>query len=65
MKPQVYMLMEMSSEDVGIASADFSEMTMEIDIDTTLYDHNQATTIELPEEALEAEEVSTSWNEQL
>jgi hypothetical protein len=57
MKSGAHMLMEMSPGDVGATGEDFEKMTMSMDTVTELYDYNQAVSIELPEEALEAPEM--------
>lgn len=58
MQAQVHMLMEMSPEDVGATREDFKKMVMSIDINIKTYDYDKAVSIGLPEEALEAPEVS-------
>ena len=57
MKSGAHMLMEMSPGDVGATGEDFEKMTMSMDMVTEVYDYNQAVSIELPEEALEAPEM--------
>ena len=51
---------EMSPEDVGATEEDFGKMTMDMNIEMKLYDYNQAVSIELPPEALEAPEMPGS-----
>jgi hypothetical protein len=58
MKAEVYMTLEMSPEDVGATEEDFDTMTLDMSIGEKLYDYNQPVSIELPEEALNAQEVS-------
>lgn len=60
MKAQIHMLMEMSPGDVGATEEDFEKLIMDMDIETKFYDYNQAVSIELPEEALEAPEIPGS-----
>ena len=57
MKEEIDMVMEMSPADVGATEADFEKMTMDINIGQRLYDYNQPVFIDLPEEALDAEEM--------
>ena len=57
MKSQVYMLIEMSPEDVGASEEDFEKMTMDMNIEMRLYGYNEAVSIELPEEAATAQEI--------
>jgi hypothetical protein len=56
-KSEVYMRMHVLPEDVGAAEADFDKMVMDMNMTTRLYDYNQPVSIELPPEALEAEEM--------
>ena len=60
MKSEISMLMAMSPEDVGATQEDFEKMAMNMDIEMTLYDYNQAVSIELPQEALQAPEMPWS-----
>jgi hypothetical protein len=50
--------MEFTSEQAGAPAGDFGKMTMEINMDMNLYDHNIPVSIILPAEAENAEEVS-------
>lgn len=57
LKTEVYLRMQMHPEDVGADEADFDKMVMDMNMTTRLYDYNQPVSIELPPEALEAEEM--------
>jgi outer membrane lipoprotein-sorting protein len=56
-KSEIYMLMEISAGDVGATEDDFGKMTMDVNMVMKLYDYNQEVSIELPEAALQAEEM--------
>ncbi len=58
MRVEVEMVMEMGPDDVGATSDDFDQMTMDVDMIMNFYDYNQPVSIELPPEALDAEEMS-------
>lgn len=57
-KVEIEMVLEMSPSDVGAAEDDFDKMTMDIKIVESFYDYNEPVSIELPQEALDAEEIS-------
>jgi hypothetical protein len=58
MKVEVEMVLEMSASDFGAAAGDFDKMTVDVKMVERFYDYNLPVSIELPEEALEAEEMS-------
>jgi hypothetical protein len=58
MKVEVEMVLEMSASDVGGIAGDFDKMTVDVKMVERFYDYNEPVSIELPEEALEAEEMS-------
>jgi hypothetical protein len=51
------MLLEMSAEDFVETGGDFEAMTMDVDIDMIIYDHNEPFSIVLPDEAENAMEM--------
>jgi hypothetical protein len=53
-KQEMDILMEISPEDIGANTDDFSKMTITITMDMNLYDYNKPISVELPEAALEA-----------
>lgn len=57
MKMEIKVVMEMSAEEFGAIGGDFGEMTIDVEVNMNFYDYNQPVSIELPPEALEAEEV--------
>ena len=57
MKVEIGMVLEMSASDVGATADDFDKMTMDIKIVESFYDYNEPVSIELPPEALDAEEI--------
>jgi hypothetical protein len=57
-KSTAHMLVEVTPEDVGATSEDFDRATMDLSTVMTVYGYNQPVSIELPEEALEAPEIS-------
>jgi hypothetical protein len=57
MKVEITMDLEMSASDVGATEDDFDRMTMDIKIVESFYDYNEPVSIELPPEALDAEEI--------
>ncbi len=52
------MMMEFTPEQMGETGGSFNKMTMNISVDMTLYDHNKSFSINLPDEAQNAMEVS-------
>jgi len=58
MKVEIEMVLEMNPSDVGAAADDFDKMTMDIKLVESFYDYNEPVSIELPPEALDAEEIS-------
>ncbi len=54
----VNMTMEFTAEEAGESPETFDKMTMGITMDINLYDHNASITITLPDEAIDAAEVS-------
>jgi hypothetical protein len=58
MKSALAMSMEVNASDLGAEEGSFDKMTMDITMDFEAYDYNQAVTVEVPQEALSAEEVS-------
>jgi hypothetical protein len=57
MKVELEMVVEMSASDVGATADDFDTMTMDVKLVENFYDYNQPVSIELPPEALDAEEM--------
>jgi hypothetical protein len=57
LKSEVYMQMQIEPADVGATTADFDTMVIDMNIAMNLYDYNQPVSIELPGEALDAEEI--------
>jgi hypothetical protein len=57
LKSEVYMQMQMKPADVGATEADFDTMTIDMNMAMKLYDYNQPVSIELPEAALDAQEI--------
>jgi hypothetical protein len=57
-KVEIGMVLEMSPSDVGATADDFEEMTMDVKLAESFYDYNEPVSIELPQEALDAEEIS-------
>ena len=57
MKSKVHMLMAFDSSELEVPEADFEKMTMDMNLEARFYNHNQEVSIELPEEALEAQEI--------
>jgi exonuclease VII small subunit len=57
MKMEIKLVMETSAEEFGVAGADFDKMTIDVGMTIDFYDYNQPVSIELPPEALEAEEM--------
>jgi hypothetical protein len=58
-KAEAEMTMDMDAETVGTSAEDFESMAMLINMSMTFSDYNKLVDIQLPEEALGAEEVST------
>lgn len=58
MKSEVEMVLEMSASDVGAIAGDADKVTMDVKMVMSFYDYNEPVSIELPPEALEAEEMS-------
>lgn len=50
-------VLEMLPEDVGATAEDFEKMTMDMKGPVKYYDYNKPVTIELPQEALNAQEI--------
>lgn len=61
MRVEIELVMEMAPDDFGATSEDFDEMTVEVGMTMRFYDYNQSFTIELPEAALEAEDVAAGF----
>jgi hypothetical protein len=57
LRSEVYTQMQMKPADVGATAADFDTMVIDMNMATKLYDYNQPVSIELPDEALDAQEV--------
>ena len=57
MKVEIEMVLEMSASDLGATADDFDKMTMDVKIVEIFYNYNQPVSIDLPEEALGAEEM--------
>lgn len=57
MKVEIKMVLEMSASDVGATAADFDTMTVDVTMVERFYDYNQPVSIDLPDEALDAEEI--------
>lgn len=57
MKSEIDILMEIAAENIGASEEDFEKITLAMNAQTKFYDHNQPVSIELPEEALEAQEI--------
>ena len=49
--------MEITAEDAGAGEEDFEKLTLATNTQTKLYNYNEAVSIELPEQALEAPEI--------
>ncbi len=49
--------MDIAAEDVGAGEADFEKLTLAMNTETKLYDHDLPVSVELPEEALKATEI--------
>jgi hypothetical protein len=60
LRTEVYMRMQMEPADVGATKDDFNEMVIDVNMATRLYDYNQPVSIELPDEALDAQEIPQS-----
>ncbi len=58
MKSEFKAVVEISAEEVGATADDFDKMNMDIEMNMNFYDYNQPVSIILPDEALNAEEVS-------
>jgi hypothetical protein len=58
MKMEVKIVMEVDAGDAGAAGGDFDKMTIDVEVNMDFYDYNQPVSIELPPEALEAEDMS-------
>jgi hypothetical protein len=58
-KAEAEMTMDMDAETVGASAEDFESMTMLMNMGMTFSDYNKSVDIQLPEEALGAEEVTT------
>jgi hypothetical protein len=59
-RTEVKIVMEMSPEDVGATSDAFDKMTIDMNMGMRFYAYNQPFSIELPPEALDAEEMPQS-----
>lgn len=57
MKMEIKLVMEVGAEDAGATGGDFDEMTIDVEVNMNFYDYNQPVSIQLPPEALEAEEM--------
>ncbi|MDD5082368.1 MAG: hypothetical protein PHU08_03245 [Dehalococcoidales bacterium] len=57
-KLQAHMVMEISPEDMQASADDFERMTMDLDLDMKIHDYNQAVSIQLPPEAVSAQEMA-------
>ena len=57
MRVEIEMVLEMNASDVGAAADDFDKMTMDVKMVESFYDYNEPVSIELPPEALDAEEM--------
>lgn len=57
LKSEIDVLMEITAEDVGAGEEDFEKLTIATNTQTKLYNYNEAVSIELPEQALEAPEI--------
>jgi hypothetical protein len=60
LRSEVYLRLQMKPADVGATSADFDTMVIDMTMATKLYDYNQPVSIELPDEALDAQEIPQS-----
>ena len=58
-KAEVEMEMDASSETVGVSAEEFVSMTMLMNMIMTFSDYNKLVNIQLPEEALDAKEISS------
>ena len=56
-KAAMDVVLEMLPEDVGATAEDFEKMTMDMKGPVKYYDYNKPVTIELPQEALNAQEI--------
>ncbi len=57
MKAEIEMVLEISAGDVGVTADDFDKVTIDVEMVMSFYDYNQPVSIELPPEALDAEEL--------
>jgi hypothetical protein len=57
MKSEVEMVLEMSASDLGAIAGDADKVTIDVKMVESFYDYNQPVSIELPPEALDAEEL--------
>lgn len=57
LKSEIDILMEITAEDAGAGEEDFEKLTLATNTQTKLYNYNEAASIELPEQALEAPEI--------
>lgn len=55
-KTEIELVMEIRPDDVGATSDDFDKMSIDIEMDMRFYAYDQPFTVELPDEALAAEE---------
>jgi hypothetical protein len=60
MKSTLALGMEVNASDLGAEEGSFDKLTMDINMDFEAYDYNQPVTVELPQEALNAQEVPSS-----
>lgn len=61
MKSSNHILMDLTPELIGASPGEFEEMAMDIDIEMTFHGYNEPATIILPQEALDAEEITSEY----
>jgi len=60
MKSEIHVLLAFDSSELEVPEADFEKMNMDMNLEVRFYDYNQAVSIELPEEALKAQDIPSS-----
>jgi hypothetical protein len=58
MRTEIHLALEMSASEAGLGEEEVGSMTTEVTIVVNFYDYNEPVSIELPPEALEAEELT-------
>ena len=60
-RTEIEMVMEMAPADVGASANDFDKMVMDIGMTMRFFGYDQPVTITLPQEALDAEEITSPY----